>query len=167
MASGQRKYVAIAERALGKPLPKGVHIHHVDGNDKNNERSNLVICPSAAYHKILHVRTKALEACSNSNFRKCPYCQKYDDPSTMMRVGMNSGREAYRHRVCASKAYHTYMHGLGKEWKPTLPPVLNKEKGDEIRRLYTTGICNQRQLAEKFGVDQTTISLVVTRKRWI
>lgn len=49
-----------AELALGKPLPYGVVVHHVDGNPGNNENSNLVICEDRAYHSLLHSRTEAL-----------------------------------------------------------------------------------------------------------
>lgn len=36
----------------------------------------------------------------------------------------------------------------------------------EIRRIYAAGEMNQYQLAEKFGVHQTNISLIVRRKKW-
>ena len=54
------QHVLIAEEALGKKLPPGAKIHHVDSNGLNNEPTNLVICPSESYHKLLHSRTRAL-----------------------------------------------------------------------------------------------------------
>ncbi len=36
----------------------------------------------------------------------------------------------------------------------------------EIRRLYTTGGMLQRELADRFGVTQPTISAIVTRTNW-
>jgi hypothetical protein len=57
--NGARQYdhVKIAEKALGHPLPKGAVVHHFDENKKNDKPSNLVICPDAKYHRLLHRRT--------------------------------------------------------------------------------------------------------------
>lgn len=72
------EHVLIAEKALGRTLPKEVQVHHFDYNKQNNSRRNLVICPNAAYHKLLHVRTDALNATGNPNARKCSRCKQYD-----------------------------------------------------------------------------------------
>lgn len=73
----------IAENILGRPLPKGAQVHHVDGNGLNNEHTNLVICPDAAYHALLHRRTRALEECGNANWLKCVFCKEYDAPENL------------------------------------------------------------------------------------
>lgn len=77
------EHVAIAESALGKSLPVGAVVHHVDCNPLNNDPSNLVICPSQAYHLLLHTRQRALDACGNADFRKCLFCHQYDDVDKM------------------------------------------------------------------------------------
>lgn len=63
-----------AERALGKPLPAGAEVHHVDGT--KSPRSPLVICPDSAYHHLLHVRQRVLRAGGNPNTDKiCATCK--------------------------------------------------------------------------------------------
>jgi hypothetical protein len=37
---------------------------------------------------------------------------------------------------------------------------------EEIRALYAKGGISQQKIAEKFGIDQTTVSLIVLGKRW-
>lgn len=36
-----QEHILIAERALGKPLPRGTEVHHVDESKANNARTNL------------------------------------------------------------------------------------------------------------------------------
>lgn len=77
------EHVLVAEKALGRKLPEGVEVHHVDEVKLNNEPSNLVICPDRAYHMLLHRRTRALDACGHADWLKCPYCKQYDAPENM------------------------------------------------------------------------------------
>jgi hypothetical protein len=58
---GKSEHVAVAERALGKPLPFGAVVHHHDKNRLNNANTNLVICQDKRYHAILHSRMNMLE----------------------------------------------------------------------------------------------------------
>lgn len=78
--NGVRNYqhIFLAEKALGKKLPSGAMVHHVDENRQNNDPKNLVICPSQAYHQLLHKRQKAFEDCGNPSFERCRICSRYD-----------------------------------------------------------------------------------------
>lgn len=68
-------HMVVAERALGHTLPRGVEIHHVDGDKKNNAQSNLVICQDRDYHQFLHVRTRVVRAGGNPNTQRlCRGC---------------------------------------------------------------------------------------------
>lgn len=106
IAGGKKsEHVLVAERALGKPLPKGAEVHHVDENPSNNDPSNLVICPDAAYHKLLHQRQRAFDACGHYEWRKCTYCKKYDDPANDMYLT----RKKAHHREC-DRAHQRARH---------------------------------------------------------
>lgn len=75
--SGKREHVAVAERALGRALPKGAQVHHVDGDGLNNAHSNLVICQNLSYHKLLHKRQHVLATGGNPNTDHwCSSCQR-------------------------------------------------------------------------------------------
>ena len=95
-------HIRVAERVLGKRLPKGVEIHHFDGNRNNNAHSNLVICPNKEYHALLHIRQRALEACGNADFRKCLFCKTYDAVENLKQGGRKE--EGYwMHNLCNAK----------------------------------------------------------------
>lgn len=73
----KRVHVAVAERALGKPLPVGAEVHHVDGDKWNNANENLVICQDHAYHALLHVRARVVRLGGNPNTqRTCADCKQ-------------------------------------------------------------------------------------------
>ena len=96
-------HIAVAEKALGKPLPIGSVVHHVDENPQNNEPTNLVVCPSEAYHKLLHRRARAYDACGNANWQLCQYCGKWDDPKNMQSASKSDRPSiTYYHGTCRS-----------------------------------------------------------------
>jgi hypothetical protein len=55
------EHVLFAERALGRELPDGAVVHHVNGDPAANKTPwNLVLCPDQDYHLLLHRRAQAL-----------------------------------------------------------------------------------------------------------
>ncbi len=56
------EHIYLAEKALGKPLPKGAVVHHMNKKPWDNETPlNLIVCPDQAYHLLLHRRMMACE----------------------------------------------------------------------------------------------------------
>src|SRR5262249_53357286 len=60
--------LALAMKALGKMLPPHAEVHHVNRQGGDNRPGNLVICQDNAYHKLLHSRTEACEACGHADW---------------------------------------------------------------------------------------------------
>ena len=99
MVDGKTKYlhVIVAEQALGKPLPPGAEVHHINGDPADNSPGNLVICPNHEYHMLIHQRERSLNACGDPSFRPCRICGAHDDTKNMRL----SGRQFY-HTACAA-----------------------------------------------------------------
>lgn len=90
----RNEHVLIAEKALGRPIPRGVVVHHIDENKRNNANSNLLIC-TREYHNMIHARMRALAEAGNASFRKCHICRTWSHPS-----GMQKNGRGYRHKEC-------------------------------------------------------------------
>jgi hypothetical protein len=88
-------HILIAEKVLGKSLPKGVVVHHANGLEDNNA---LVICQDQEYHMLLEQRTRAYKACGHANWKNCYICKRYDDPANLY---CPPGRNrSFRHTSC-------------------------------------------------------------------
>lgn len=61
------EHILIAEKVIGKLLPEGAEIHHVNEDKQDNRHCNLVICESFAYHMLLHHRKRIIKAGGNPN----------------------------------------------------------------------------------------------------
>lgn len=95
-SSYEGEHVRVAIKALGKPLPHGAIVHHIDEDTTNNANNNLLIC-TQSYHNLLHGRIRALKACGNANWKRCPYCKTYDNPEQMYKSPKHN---TFQHRAC-------------------------------------------------------------------
>ena len=102
--NSRKVHILMAEAVLGRRLPKGVQVHHVNEDWRDNSPSNLVVCPTPAYHKLLHRRTDALKECGNANWLKCCFCQIHDAPENiktkMRNIGGRSWTPMFYHTAC-------------------------------------------------------------------
>ena len=110
-SGGKRRHVLVAERALGKSLPFGVVVHHMDGNRGNNANGNLLVCPNEGYHNLIHIRTEALNTCGNANWRKCPFCGVWDSPDNLLTMNKHRTSPQSYHRQCRHDYYIRKKYG--------------------------------------------------------
>ena len=57
--NGRHTHRSVAEQILGRPLQKGEIVHHIDGNKRNNDSSNLMVMTQSE-HARLHFRKKVV-----------------------------------------------------------------------------------------------------------
>jgi len=96
------EHIILAEKALGKPLPKGTHVHH-------HSATQLVICQDVAYHTLLHQRQKAYEACGHVSWRRCWICKKWDNTDKLtIRIDRKGHINATYHSDCSKKYMFQY-----------------------------------------------------------
>lgn len=95
------EHILIAEWVLGRSLKDEEQVHHVDEDKGNNSPSNLVICPDAAYHKLLHRRAAAVQAGFPARYRRCKFCKDYDAPQAL--AGGRDRTNSPYHNSCAAQ----------------------------------------------------------------
>lgn len=74
------EHVLVASAALGRPLPRGVVVHHRNDDTSDNRNGNLVILQNQREHIQLHVRRTVLRAGGNPwTQRVCCTCREPKD----------------------------------------------------------------------------------------
>lgn len=93
------EHILIAEAVLGKFLPKGTVIHHINNDGTDNRKSNLLICQNNSYHNLLHARMIAIRKCGHPSWRKCWLCKTYDSPNNLFfsKSGVAAHRKCYNY----------------------------------------------------------------------
>lgn len=101
----KRVHVLRAEKALGRPLPKGAHVHHADLS--RGDCAPLIICQDAKYHKLLHKRTRIYRAGGNPNTDSwCSNCGPKHNSYFWKRS--NGSHTAYC-KECSKKAVTSWL----------------------------------------------------------
>ena len=101
------EYISIAEKALGHKLPKGAEIHHFNNDHTDNRPSNLVICESGRYHKLLHRRASIAARGGDPNTQS--FCSKCGQIKSLgefwtNKTGKHRGYPAGYCKTCSAAA---------------------------------------------------------------
>lgn len=111
----QWQHRQIAELVLGKALPKGAQIHHVNGIKTDNRHCNLVICQDGAYHRLLHVRTKIIKCGGNPNTDSwCSRCRK---PKLRSEFHVRKGQSGHKKAGSLTTACKACAKRYTRDWK--------------------------------------------------
>lgn len=138
LIGGDNKYVhiAIAENALGRKLPKGAQVHHVDGDKTNNAPSNLVVCPDFAYHALLHARQRILDVGGVPGKEKvCSGCKRLLDVSAFVKNKRLYDGLHNSCRACVSTFKKSKGYNEGKfDWKASLSQQYRRVRDGYTKR---------------------------------
>jgi hypothetical protein len=99
------EHTLVAEKILGKPLPVGACVHHINEQKSDNRPESLVICENRSYHIVLHRRMIAKKESGVAGWRKCGFCHQYDDP-----IHLEIQKTSCYHSECINK-YHNMKRG--------------------------------------------------------
>jgi hypothetical protein len=106
------EHILVMEKKLGRSINKGEHIHHIDGNKKNNDPHNLTLL-SASEHGKLHGKEKK----KKGKYLDCLVCGSkfYRKPSHVSKAKTCS-------RKCSGVYFRILFLGKPRDYRP-----VNKE----------------------------------------
>jgi len=162
------EHVVIAERALGKALPKRAQVHHVDGNKRNNVRSNLVVCQDMAYHTLLHLRARIVRAGGNPDTQLiCCVCRRLLSYDAFNRASHSiATRRQTQCRECSKQYERRYQPRTGiprgaEKWNARL----DEQKVREIRQRIAAGEMLV-SIAAAYGVTDSCVRQIKRCRTW-
>jgi hypothetical protein len=154
---GRIKSVArVIERADGKPNPIPEKILKPITKGKRYPMANLYDAAGMKTHLWHRIVTLAfLGPCPEG----CQVAHNDGNP-------FNNKLSNLRYATVLENNHDKFRHGTVFRGEQIGTSKLDPEKVREIRRLYFQEAYSQQAIADKFGVDQTAISSVVTRRTW-
>jgi hypothetical protein len=146
-----REHRILAEKVLGRPLPEGVEIHHLEGG----HTGPIVICQDSNYHKLLEVRTRAFLATGDPHKRQCRHCHEWDSVENLYK---HPNQHMFEHYVCKQeyeKKYRKarYMAKYGVETK-ALAKIVEAGGNPDTDRVCS--ICGQAKNKSEFYLRHGT-----------
>ena len=114
-------HILVAERALGKALPKEAVVHHVNGEPSDNALHNLVICQDQGYHMLLHMRQNRLRAFGSLSVKQCFDCGRVMPLDRFYRWTYSPDGRANHCATCSKKRATDYYYRRKKQRASACP----------------------------------------------
>lgn len=131
---------AIFEEHLGRPLPRSIHVHHINGDKTDNRLDNLEAI-AARDHGLIHAPP------IHSVTKNCEVCGVEFRPHKTKRK---------RAKTCGSKDCFRTLAGMAKR-------KLDANARLEVFRLRSEG-WTQTAIAKHFGITQAAIWFILNPK---
>ena len=127
----------VVEKVLGRKLKTEECVHHVNEIKHDNTNKNLVLCPDASYHQLLHARQRVVDLGGNPNTDKyCSYHKCLHDKSEFSTTPSNydrlshkcrEGTNQYRKEKGLTKSKFNWRSRLNQQYRRILSGYTKRE----------------------------------------